>query len=104
MSPQQVDPDLLALLVCPESRSPLCVAADELLAMVNRLIATGALKDCGGNTLAKPLEGGLVCRDCARLYPIVDGIPVLVADEAIPLEASPATPNRSATQEGPAMP
>ena len=27
-------------------------------------------------------EGRLICAGCGRIYPIVDGIPVLIADQA----------------------
>lgn len=48
-----VDPDLLAILACPACRAPLDVAGDEL-----------------------------VCTGCGLAYPVRDGIPVLLVDEA----------------------
>jgi len=48
-----VDPDLLKILVCPLTRSPLCQQGDELVA------ETGGLR-----------------------YPIKDGIPILLIEEA----------------------
>jgi len=30
-------------------------------------------------------EGGLICDRCELLYPIRDGIPVMLTDEAIPI-------------------
>lgn len=47
-----IDPDLLALLVCPVDHADL---------------------ELKGSTL--------VCTQCARVYPIVDGIPNMVVDE-----------------------
>jgi uncharacterized protein YbaR (Trm112 family) len=44
------------------------------------------LKNKGGEPVEAPLAGGLVREDNTLLYPIVDGIPVLLIDEAIPLE------------------
>jgi uncharacterized protein len=78
--------DLLKLLVCPESRSPLVVASSELMARVNGAIANGQLKNRADRTLDCVLTGGLVRADRAVLYPIVDEIPMLLVDEGIPLD------------------
>ena len=50
-----IDPRLLEILVCPACRGEI-----------------------------RPLEGerGLECRSCARVYPIRDGIPVMLVEEA----------------------
>jgi uncharacterized protein YbaR (Trm112 family) len=77
--------DLLKLLVCPETRSPLSAASDELIARLNAAIARGQVKNRAERPVQKPLSGGLVRDDQALLYPIVDEIPLLLADEAIPL-------------------
>lgn len=34
----------------------------------------------------EPQPGGYVCKSCAIVFPIRDGIPVMLVDEAIPLE------------------
>ncbi|MDP8253095.1 MAG: Trm112 family protein [Candidatus Kaelpia aquatica] len=31
-------------------------------------------------------ESGLLCKSCALLYPIKDGIPVMLIDEALPYD------------------
>jgi uncharacterized protein YbaR (Trm112 family) len=36
-------------------------------------------------------EGNLVCEECGRIYPVVDGIPILIAERA-ELEAIPGAP------------
>ncbi len=78
--------DLLKLLICPEDRSPLSAASGELMARLNAAIARGQLKNRAERTLQEPLSGGLVRADQALLYPIVDEIPLLLTDEAIPLD------------------
>lgn len=80
------DPSLLDLLVCPENQAPLAVADDALLAQVNHAIGQGCVTTRAGRELVEPLAGGLVRADRARLYPIVDGIPILLVDEAIALD------------------
>lgn len=50
-----IDPELLALLVCPACRTPLRY---------------------------EPSPERLVCDACGRAYPVRDGIPILLLDEA----------------------
>jgi uncharacterized protein len=66
MAAAQLDPQLLEILACP--------AEDH-----GSLRPEGAL---------------LVCTDCGRRYPVTDGIPVLLLDEALPADAGtpPAEP------------
>jgi uncharacterized protein YbaR (Trm112 family) len=59
-----VDPELLAILACPLDKQP-----------VTRQ----------GNYL--------VCGECQRHYPIRDGIPVMLIDEALTPEQAAATPS-----------
>ncbi len=80
-----IDQDLLTVLICPTDRTPLTMAPERLVAQVNRAIAAGQVKNQEGKTLTQPIDGGLLHRDATLLYPIQDGIPVLLANEAIPL-------------------
>ena len=54
-----INPKLLEILACPACKSPLTLAGDRL-----------------------------ACGQCGRRYPIRDGIPVLLVDEAEQPEAS----------------
>lgn len=81
-----IDKDLLDILVCPDNKTPLKLADDELVGKLNQAIAAGELKNRGGEPVKEPMDGGLVREDGTLLYPIVDGIPVLLVDEAIPLQ------------------
>lgn len=82
-----VDPQLLAILVCPETRTPLHLADESLIARLNREASEGRLRNRAGQTVEEPIEGGLVREDGKILFPIIDGIPVMLIDDAIPLEA-----------------
>ena len=81
-----IDKELLDVLVCPKDQVPLALADEALLARVNEAIAAGQIENLGGRTVEEPLQGGLVRKDKILLYPIVDEIPVLLTDEAIPLQ------------------
>ncbi|MFZ5831253.1 MAG: Trm112 family protein [Planctomycetota bacterium] len=83
-----IDKHLLSLLVCPENHTPLVEADAQLIEKLNRGVMERRLKNRAGKVVEKPLDGGLVREDRALLYPVVDGIPVMLIDEAIPLAES----------------
>jgi uncharacterized protein YbaR (Trm112 family) len=58
-----LDPQLLEILVCPR---------------------------CKGDLVVEEETSSLVCGACRLRYPIRDGIPIMLIDEAQPLEDSPA--------------
>jgi uncharacterized protein YbaR (Trm112 family) len=81
-----IRPELVEMLVCPENHAPLLVASSELVARINRAVASGRLTNKAGRKVEQPLDGALVRSDQALLYPIMDGIPMLLVDEAIVLD------------------
>ena len=78
-----IDPDFLAMLVCPTTRQPLREATDAEIGKVNEAIAQGSVRNRGGNKVADPMRAALGTEDGAWLYPIQDGIPILLAAEAV---------------------
>ncbi len=62
------------------------MADESLLAWINKAIAAGAIQNRIGETLETPLSGGLLAETGNLLYPIVDDLPIMLVDEAIPLE------------------
>ena len=59
----QLDDQLMEILACPADHAPLRVGS-----------------------AADPTADVLTCTSCGLRYPVVDGIPVLLADEALPAE------------------
>ncbi len=84
--------ELLKMLVCPEDQSSLSLAGGDLIARLNCAIDLGQLKNRAGQRVEKCLSGGLLRADRAVLYPIVDDIPMMLVDEAIPMDQASLQP------------
>ena len=80
-----IDKDLLQILACPESHQSLAEAESAVLAKLNERIEAGQAKNRAGAPVTEKLEGGLVRQDGTIVYPIREGIPVLLIDEGIPI-------------------
>lgn len=78
-----VEKELLALIACPETHQALREAPRELLERLNERIARGELQNRGGTRLQAPLSEALVREDGRVAYPVQDGIPMLLVEEAI---------------------
>lgn len=80
-----VDPELLEILVCPETQQAVKPAEADVLARLNEQIRAGSVRNRGGETLSQPIQEGLLRADGKVLYPVEDGIPVMLVDESIEL-------------------
>ncbi|ALJ27809.1 MULTISPECIES: Trm112 family protein [Stenotrophomonas] len=78
-----MDRKLLDLLVSPDTRQPLALLDSAGLEALNRAIAAGGVARADGSAQAEPLREALVTRDRKQVFRVEDGIPVLLADEAI---------------------
>ncbi len=83
-----IDKELLAILCCPETKQDVALADPALISKLNDRIAKGELKNKGGQAVTEKLDGGLIRADKKVLYPIREDIPVMLIEEAIPLEDS----------------
>ncbi len=84
-APATVSPELLEILVCPETRQPVRLATPEELERVNGRIRDGSLRNRGGDAVEGEIAEALVREDGALLYPVDDGIPVMLVEESIEL-------------------
>jgi uncharacterized protein YbaR (Trm112 family) len=82
-----IEPDLLKLLVCPESHQPVRIADESSIEQLNRRIMAGEVTNRGGKKLTTPISSGLIREDGKLLYPIRNKLPIMLIDEAIPLSA-----------------
>lgn len=83
---QMIDPELLSLLACPETKQPLKLGDSDLLTKLNSAIAEGKLRNRANCQVTNQLEAILVREDGKFGYPVWDGIPTLLIDEGIPLD------------------
>jgi uncharacterized protein YbaR (Trm112 family) len=81
-----MDKRLLTILRCPVTNKGLSVLKKDKLEKVNAAIAAGKLETHEGVKLAEPLAEALVTDDGKRVYPVDDGIPVLLESESIHME------------------
>ncbi len=79
--------ELLSILKCPVTGSPLQLAEDQLVSKVNSAIDEERARDRLEQKVQEQVEGGLMTAEQTWLYPIRDGIPTLVLEEAIDLNS-----------------
>jgi uncharacterized protein len=80
-----VDPQLVEILVCPETRRPVRLASAEELARVNAGVRSGTLRNRSGAKVERELSEALIRDDGRVVFPIDDGIPSMLIEESIPL-------------------
>jgi uncharacterized protein YbaR (Trm112 family) len=82
MLQSKMNSPLLEILRCPQDHTALARADGELVQRVNDAIRDGRILNASGEPRT-PIDGGLVRAAGDVFYPIVDGIPLLLRDEAI---------------------
>ncbi|AOY66297.1 Trm112 family protein [Xanthomonas euvesicatoria pv. euvesicatoria] len=78
-----MDRKLLDLLCSPDTRQPLSLLDGKGLEALNAAIAGGTLQRADGTAQTQPLREALITRDRKQIFRVDDGIPVLLAEEAI---------------------
>ncbi|MEM8682778.1 MAG: Trm112 family protein [Pseudomonadota bacterium] len=82
-----MDKRLLTILCCPVTHKGLSVAKADALSQLNDAISGGSARNRSGATLETVVSEALVTDDGKLLYPVVNGIPVLLEGEAINVES-----------------
>lgn len=82
----KMDKKLLSILCCPITHKALSLVRAEQLAAINTAISNGKLNNRDGAVLDSNLKEALVTDDGKTMYPIDDGIPVLLEGEAVALD------------------
>jgi uncharacterized protein YbaR (Trm112 family) len=81
-----MDKQLLTILRCPVSHKGLSLLKKDKLEKINAAIVAGNIATHDGVPLTEPLAEALVTDDGKRIYPVNDGIPVLLESESIHME------------------
>jgi uncharacterized protein YbaR (Trm112 family) len=81
-----LDPYLLAILCCPETKQAVSLADASLIQKVNAALGKGHVRNKANRLLIGQIEGGLLREDQKVLYPIRDRIPVMLIEEGIPMD------------------
>ncbi len=84
-SPLAMDKRLLSILCCPVTHKGLSLARPDLLKKINSAIGDGKLVNHDGAALSESLDEALITDDGKIMYPINDGIPVLLEGESVGL-------------------
>ncbi len=78
-----VDRRLLDVLCCPATGVPVHRLDRDELKRVNAAITAGKVRNVGDELVLDPLQEALVTDNGERIYPIEDGIPIMLEEKAI---------------------
>ena len=82
-----MDKTLLDIICCPVTHSQLAQLSSRDLKTLNSAISAGDIASVEGKAVNEPLSAALVTRDGKRVYPIRDGIPILLEEEGLNVAA-----------------
>ena len=83
---KRVDPELVEILVCPDTKLNVDLAPAETVEKINLAIKENIVLNVDGQSVNDPLQDGLLREDDKIIYPIRDSIPVMLIGEGIPMD------------------
>ena len=84
-----ISQELLQILCCPRSRTPVVMLAAGQVARLNAAVKAGELQYADGSAVEQPLQEALVTTDGRTVYRIDDSIPVMLVEQAIHTDQLP---------------
>lgn len=81
-----ISKELLDILCCPETKEDLSVADQATIDRINAKITGGSVKNRAGQIVKEKIDGGLLRKDKKFIYPIREDIPIMLIDEALPMD------------------
>ena len=78
-----IDGKLLEILCCPVSKTPLVRLSSDRLSKLNAAIDAGEAQFVNDDLVEQALKEALITEDSRVIYPVVDDIPVLLAEKGI---------------------
>ena len=83
---KRVDPELVEILVCPDTKLNVDLVPAETVEKINLAIKENIVLNVDGQAVNDPLQDGLLREDDKIIYPIRDSIPVMLIREGIPMD------------------
>ncbi len=83
---ERVDPELVEILVCPNTRENVELASVEIVEKINQAISAKRIRNVDDQPVTEALQDGLIRDDGKIIYPIRDCIPVMLIGEGIPMD------------------
>jgi uncharacterized protein YbaR (Trm112 family) len=91
--PRNFDVKLLEVLACPENLTPVRLARRSEIDGVNRRISAGNQRRWGGAPVTTSIDALLVREDNRIGYEVRNGLPVMLIDQALVLDAAVGQPD-----------
>ena len=83
---ERVDPELVEILVCPNTKENVELASVEIVEKINQAISAKRIRNVDDQPVTEALQDGLIRDDGKIIYPIRDCIPVMLIGEGIPMD------------------